>query len=94
MLQEKGILYAPDYAINSGGITSVGYEYFSRTGRNPYNYPLTMDTMMNHVSRIGDTLKQIYTLAEQKNIGTGDAANQQAERLFMAKRASTATSAA
>ncbi|MEK7802695.1 MAG: Glu/Leu/Phe/Val dehydrogenase dimerization domain-containing protein, partial [Pseudomonadota bacterium] len=28
LLKERGLLYAPDYAINSGGITSVGYEYF------------------------------------------------------------------
>lgn len=58
-LKQRGILYAPDYAINSGGITSVGYEYFARTGRNPYAYPLAMETMMQHVARIGETLKSI-----------------------------------
>lgn len=93
MLKERGILYAPDYAINSGGITSVGYEYFSRTGRNPYQYPLTMDTMMHHVSGIGETLKQVYLLADNKGIGTGEAANQLAQQLFSAT-AATVTSAA
>ncbi len=92
-LKQRGILYAPDYAINSGGITSVGYEYFARTGRNPYVYPLAMETMMEHVARIGETLKSIYTLAENKGIGTGDAANQLAENKFRVT-VSTATSAA
>lgn len=94
MLKERGILYAPDYAINSGGITSVGYEYFSRTERNPYPYDLTRDTMMEHVSRIGATLKHVYTLAENKGIGTGEAANQLAEENFRSTVPTNATTAA
>lgn len=93
MLKEKGILYAPDYAINSGGITSVGYEYFWRTGRNPYHYPLTVDTMNTHVARIAETLKQVFILAENKGVGTGEAADQLAERNFRST-STTVTSAA
>ncbi|MDY0030273.1 MAG: Glu/Leu/Phe/Val dehydrogenase dimerization domain-containing protein [Pseudobdellovibrionaceae bacterium] len=84
MLREKGIIYAPDYAINSGGITSVGYEYFWRTERNPYQYELTRDTMMSHVSRIEETLGRVFTLADNKAIGTGEAADQLAEEIFKA----------
>lgn len=83
LIQDRGILYAPDYAINSGGITSVGYEYFARTGRNPYNYPLTRDAMMAHVARIEETLGQIFILADNKNLSTGEAADQLAEEKFM-----------
>lgn len=93
MLKEKGIVYAPDYAINSGGITSVGYEYFWRTERNPYQYELTRDTMMSHVSRIEETLGRVFTLADNKTIGTGEAADQLAEEIFKAGP-STQTSAA
>lgn len=93
ILMQKGILYAPDYAINSGGITSVGYEYFDRTGRNPYNYPLTRARMNAHVEDIGRTLERVFTLSRNKGIGTGEAANALAEEIFKG-RASTATSAA
>ncbi len=93
MLKEKGIVYAPDYAINSGGITSVGYEYFWRTARNPYQHELTRDTMMSHVSRIEETLGRVFTLADNKTIGTGEAADQLAEEIFKAGP-STQTSAA
>lgn len=81
-LAERGILYAPDYAINSGGITSVGYEYFDRTGRNPYNYPLTRARMNAHVEGIGKTLERVFDFAKEKNIGTGAAANILAEEIF------------
>ncbi|HRK97890.1 MAG: Glu/Leu/Phe/Val dehydrogenase [Alphaproteobacteria bacterium] len=93
MLKDRGIVYAPDYAINSGGITSVGYEYFWRTKRNPYSYELTHDTMMAHVARIEETLGRIFTLSDNKGIATGESSDQLAEEIFKA-RASTQTSVA
>jgi leucine dehydrogenase len=81
----RGILYAPDYAINSGGITSVGYEYFDRTGRNPYSYPLTRAKMNEHVELIGKTLERVFDLSKARNIGTGEAANLLAEENFKTK---------
>lgn len=93
MLKERGILYAPDYAINSGGITSVGYEYFWRTARNPYAHDLTREAMMRHVARIEDTLGRVFTIARNKDIPTGEASDQLAEQSFKAA-ASTQTSAA
>ncbi len=82
MLMERGILYAPDFAINSGGITSVGYEYFDRTGRNPYSYELTRDHMNAHVEDIGRVLQCVFTLSRNKGIGTGQSANELAEHIF------------
>ncbi len=93
MLKDRGIVYAPDYAINSGGITSVGYEYFWRTQRNPYTYDLTRATMMAHVARIEETLGRVFTLSDNKNIPTGESSDQLAEEIFKAG-ASTQTSAA
>lgn len=85
MLKSMGILYAPDYAINSGGVTSVGYEYFIKSGvQNPYSYPLTMDSMTQHVERIYDTLLTIFDIAETENVPTGVAADRLAERRFKA----------
>lgn len=82
MLKQQGILYAPDYAINSAGITSVGYEYFDRTGRNPYSYPLTRTQLKKHVEGIGATLDKVFALSQSQNIGTGAAADQLAEQIF------------
>lgn len=93
MLKERDILYAPDYAINSGGIACVGYEYWGRTGKNPYDYPLTRDTLMAHVARIEETLGRIFLLSKNKGIPTGEAANQLSEQIFKAGP-STQTSAA
>jgi leucine dehydrogenase len=81
-LFDKKILYAPDYVVNSGGVTSVGYEYFSRQNINPYSYPLTKASMMAHVARIEQTLDQVFALSHKKNIATGQAANQIAESIF------------
>lgn len=85
MLKEKGILYAPDYAINSGGITSVGYEYFDRTNRNPYSYPLTRTHLNKHVENIATTLDKVFAMSHSQNIGTGVAADQLAEQIFNAE---------
>lgn len=82
MLKDRGILYAPDYAINSGGITSVGYEYFDRTGRNPYSYPLTRTHLNKHVEGIATTLEKVFATSGAQNIGTGAAADQLAELIF------------
>jgi leucine dehydrogenase len=35
MLAERGVLFAPDYVINAGGIIAVTLEYLARTSREP-----------------------------------------------------------
>ena len=84
MLKEMNILYAPDYAINSGGVTSVGYEYYWRVGKNPFGKPLTMDTMITHVKNIEEILLSVFAIARGKGIPTGEAADQLAEEIFRA----------
>jgi leucine dehydrogenase len=87
MLKERGILYAPDYAINSGGVTSVGYEYFARAGMNPYGYTLVPDTMRAHVAKIEDTLLKIFQIARERDISTGESADRLAEEIFLQRKA-------
>ena len=84
MLKDMNILYAPDYAINSGGVTSVGYEYYWRVGKNPFNCPLTMESMTNHVKNIESVLLSVFSMARAKDIPTGEAADQLAENIFRA----------
>jgi leucine dehydrogenase len=86
MLADRGILYVPDYVINAGGVIAVAYEYFARTGRNPFTAPLTRDVMMDHVTGIGRTIDKILALAETQGLPPGRAADRMAESIFMAEK--------
>jgi leucine dehydrogenase len=72
-LRAAGILYAPDYLINSGGaLHGIGLE---RLGWTP-------DELERKVEGIGDTLSGIYRQAETAGITTSEAAERlAAERL-------------
>ena len=72
MLQDRGILYAPDFAINAGGIIDVFYE---RAGATP-------DTVRAHVDTIGDTLTEIFNRSGSSGRPTGEIANELAEERF------------
>ena len=52
-LQKRGILYAPDFAINAGGIINISFEL------NPIGYRPT--DARNAVDRIYHTVRQIFT---------------------------------
>lgn len=71
-LQERGILYAPDYVINGGGIIDL--------------YHQTIDSseakMKQHLESIGETLVTIYDEARQSHAATNVVANRIAERRF------------
>lgn len=70
ILRSKGILYAPDYVINAGGLISVASE-------------LTGDSRERVLARargIGDTLLSVFEIAEKENIATHVASNHLAEK--------------
>jgi leucine dehydrogenase len=71
MLKEKGILYAPDFVINAGGLINVYNELegYSR------------EKVMIAIKLIGDRLLEIYKIADEQNIHT-----QLAAKLFAKKR--------
>jgi leucine dehydrogenase len=58
LLMERGILYAPDYVINSGGLLNVCVE-LRKEGYDPI-------IAREQVTHIYDLLIEIFTLAEQK----------------------------
>jgi phenylalanine dehydrogenase len=65
MLKEKGILYAPDYIVNAGGLIQVADElYGPNKGR-----------VLQKMKTIYSTLLHIYAQAEAENITTVEAAN-------------------
>lgn len=59
-LQRRGCLYAPDYAINAGGIIDICYE---RTGGSTAQ-------LKAHIEGIGETLGQIFQRAEREGRST------------------------
>ena len=67
---EKGILYAPDYVINAGGIMNVSHEVNGDK--------ITPEEGMKAVEVIYDTLSEIFDLADEKSQPTGVIADQMA----------------
>jgi len=70
-LMERGILYSPDYIINSGGIINAAAE-FEEGGYNP-------KFARDKVNHIYDTLTRIFHLAEIENKPTNVVADEIAE---------------
>lgn len=70
ILHEKGILYAPDYVINAGGVINVADELYG------YN----RDRAMKRVETIYDSLKKIFAISKEEDIPTYAAANRLAEQ--------------
>ena len=66
LLKDKGILYAPDFVINAGGLINVACE-IEKTGYVP-------SLSRNRVYGIYDRLKAIYEISEKNNISTHEAA--------------------
>ena len=81
-LADRDILYAPDYAINSGGVIAVGYEFFAQEQQNPFAHDLTRETMMTHVAKIEDTIDEILDVSAQCGMTPGRAADDMAEAIF------------
>lgn len=69
ILHEKGIVYAPDYVINAGGVINVADELHG------YN----RERAMKKVETIYDSLTKIFEISKEENIPTYLAANRLAE---------------
>jgi leucine dehydrogenase len=81
-LMQRGILYTPDYVINSGGVMAVAYEHFLRSGFNPLGPPLNRETLFAHVERIGETLGTIFRTAAAQGVPPGEAADMKALKIM------------
>lgn len=64
-LHEKGVLYAPDYVINSGGLIFAASKYF-HTPEEKVNY---------QIDGIYTSLLEIFTLSSRDNIPTSEVAD-------------------
>ena len=68
-LSQRGILYAPDYVINAGGVIDI---YHQRSDSNAA-------AMKAHIERIGNNLEAIFTRSDEEGAGTNHVANAMAE---------------
>ncbi|REK71285.1 Leu/Phe/Val dehydrogenase [Paenibacillus paeoniae] len=73
-LRKRGILYAPDYVINAGGIIVTASELSGGDAAQA----------KRNVESIYGTLTRVYDLAEAQSLSTSAAANRLAENLFRA----------
>ncbi len=69
ILHELGIVYAPDYVINAGGVINVADELYG------YN----RERAMKRVDGIYDSIEKIFTISKRDGIPTYVAANRLAE---------------
>lgn len=74
MIHEKGIIYAPDYVINSGGVINVADEL------NGYNQARAM----SKVETIYDSLQKVFEISNRDNIPSYLAADRMAEERIKA----------
>jgi leucine dehydrogenase len=73
-----GVLYAPDYIVNAGGVINVYYE-LNRT----YNH----EAAMAKASQIYDTVTRVIAISREQSITTADAADSIAEARIAAVKA-------
>ncbi len=77
-LAQTGILYAPDYIVNAGGM--IAYS------ESRYPEGFVRQRALAHVSRIYDTLQRVFALAREGAIPTYRAADQLAEQRIASVR--------
>jgi len=78
-LMRRGILYAPDYVVNAGGIIDIAYE---RDGAE-------WARVQAHLERIGDTLTAIFERSERDGEPTNEIADRLARERFAGRTPST-----
>ena len=72
-LHDRGILYAPDYVINAGGIINVGLEYLG---------DVSVAEVNKRIDMIPGRLGQIWAESEAENVPSAIVADKMAQRLI------------
>jgi leucine dehydrogenase len=83
LLLEMGILYAPDFVINAGGIIEIHHQNQQSS-----------EGSHGQVERIGATLSKIFSLSEEQNMSTAKVAEHMAEAIFEPNSKSSVSNAA
>ncbi|MEZ5726768.1 MAG: Glu/Leu/Phe/Val dehydrogenase dimerization domain-containing protein [Burkholderiaceae bacterium] len=80
LLHERGVLYAPDFVINAGGVISVAAEQAGES---------SLEQVLADIDRIDTRLTEIFERANQENRSTGVVAEDIAMTRIRAGKAST-----
>ena len=72
-LHDRGILYAPDYVINAGGIINVGLEYIGN---------VSVDEVNQRIDLIPGRLRDIWVESEADNVPAAVVADKMAQKLI------------
>jgi|TARA_R110002072_G_scaffold123048_10_gene258118 leucine dehydrogenase len=78
VLRQRGILYAPDYCINAGGIIVIAYETQAKGARHD------RAKAMAHIDGIHSTLLEIFKRSDRQGLATSEVADHMAEERFKA----------
>ncbi len=82
LLSDRGILYAPDYVINAGGIVNVSVEF--------HDGGYSEEVALRKIERIPQALKELWTISKEEGIPSSDAADRLAQRIIAEGRATKA----
>ncbi len=77
-LAERGILYAPDYVINAGGIISVAMEYLCRQ----HGDPCDINEVRKRIAQIPGRLEEIWQASDSSGISPDVVADRMAQKLI------------
>jgi leucine dehydrogenase len=78
LLAKRGILYAPDYVINAGGIINVGLEYLCRQ----HGQPCDINEVRRRIAQIPDRLEAIWRESDETGEPPDVVADAMARRLI------------
>jgi leucine dehydrogenase len=79
-LHKRGILYAPDYVVNAGGIIDVYYQ--RKMVEKSYGLEDYAADLSAKVEEIGSTLREIFVRSDSENVPTFVIADRVAEERF------------
>ncbi len=76
-LLDRGLLYAPDYLVNAGGVIDIHYQ---RVG------DYSEATVRDHVMQISGKLREIFKMSDREQKPTNEVADRMAEAVFIGER--------
>jgi leucine dehydrogenase len=78
LLAARGILYAPDYVINAGGIINVSLEYLCRQ----HGQPCDINEVRKRIAQIPERLRAIWQESEASGTSPDVVADRMAQKLI------------
>jgi leucine dehydrogenase len=79
-LADRGILYAPDFVINTGGVIGAAFEGVGTDGE------IDLSAALKATEKVGELLTAVYARAEREGINSHEAAVRLAEDKIRKRR--------